>query len=209
MSDIFEGMRRSRILIPDNTPLSLLAMAGPEALDWLFVPGAEVWITDMVREEAVREPDQGGDRRELHRQDIAEWFARNAHRINIQTTDEFVEYEKAMKVWQMAGMPAELKPSWVGRGEKSILQILEGVENSVADGEAVVAIVDDGKARAAIKALDHVDVDLMGTETYLHWMATRFQVKEAETAWIAIRIAADDKVPVERDDDPVHVFKMA
>ena len=43
------GMATPRILIPDNTPLSLLAMAGPKALDWLFAPGAEVWVTDMVR----------------------------------------------------------------------------------------------------------------------------------------------------------------
>ncbi len=34
--------RRPRLLIPDNTPLSLLAMIGADALDWLFVPGAEV-----------------------------------------------------------------------------------------------------------------------------------------------------------------------
>lgn len=208
MSDLFEGMRRSRILVPDNTPLSLLAMAGSEALDWLFVPGADVWITDMVREEALREPDEGGDRRAQHRKDIAAWLERNAHRIHIQETDEFVEYEKAKKTWRLAGSPVDLKPSWAGRGEKSMLQILDGVEKSVAEGEAVLALADDSRARAAIKALNNVDVDLMGTETYLHWMATRFQIKQAETAWPAICIAAGDKVPREVEEDPIHIFSM-
>ena len=41
--------RRSRILIPDTTPLSLLALIGSDALDWLFVPNADVWISDMVK----------------------------------------------------------------------------------------------------------------------------------------------------------------
>ena len=41
--------RRPRLLIPDNTPLSLLSMMGKEALDGLFELGAEVWVTDMVR----------------------------------------------------------------------------------------------------------------------------------------------------------------
>ena len=36
--------------------------------------------------------------------------------------------------------------------------------------EAVIAIVDDRKARAAIKALEDVDIDLMATETYLEWL---------------------------------------
>jgi hypothetical protein len=42
--------RKPRLLIPDTTPLSLLSMMGKAALDWLFELGAEVWITDMVRE---------------------------------------------------------------------------------------------------------------------------------------------------------------
>jgi hypothetical protein len=31
-----------RLLIPDNTPLSLLSMMGKDALDWLFELGADV-----------------------------------------------------------------------------------------------------------------------------------------------------------------------
>jgi hypothetical protein len=37
MNDLFVGMRKARILIPDHTPLSLLAMVGPKALDWGYL----------------------------------------------------------------------------------------------------------------------------------------------------------------------------
>jgi hypothetical protein len=96
---------RWRLLIPDNTPLSLLGLLGVEALDWLFVPGAEVWVTDMVREEALRDPDPGDDRRAEHRAIISDWFNRNRHRIRIQSTAEGLEYKKAMEVWRRAGSP--------------------------------------------------------------------------------------------------------
>jgi hypothetical protein len=104
--------RRSRLLIPDTTPLSLLALIGLDALDWLFVPEADVWISDMVKEEAIRDPDPGGDQRLQQRAVLKEWFARNANRIHIKTTREGEEYAKAMQNWQLAGSKAELKPSW-------------------------------------------------------------------------------------------------
>jgi hypothetical protein len=53
-------------LIPDTSPLSLLAMVG-SALDWLFVPNADVWIPDMVKAEATRVPDQDRSRRQRAR----------------------------------------------------------------------------------------------------------------------------------------------
>ncbi|QXZ80886.1 MULTISPECIES: hypothetical protein [unclassified Rhizobium] len=45
----------------DNTPLYLLGTI--EALNWLFEPGCEVMITDMVTAEAIREPGEGWDQR--------------------------------------------------------------------------------------------------------------------------------------------------
>jgi hypothetical protein len=83
----------------------------------------------MVKHEALRDPDEGGDRREAHRRDIADWFKRNADRIHEQITDEGEEYRKAMEARRLAGMPNELKPSWKGRGEWSILEVLDRREN--------------------------------------------------------------------------------
>ena len=197
--------RRSRILIPDTTPLSLLSLIGSDALDWLFVPKADVWISDMVKEEAIRDPDPGDDQRLQQRAVLKDWFARNANRIHIKDTREGEEYAKAMQNWQLAGSKAELKPSWKGRGERSVLQVLEVVESVLADGEAVVVLVDDNKARIAIQLENQFDIDLMGTESFITWMRDRFKMPNAENAWAAIRIAAGNNVPGTRDDDPVYV----
>src|SRR3954454_5663997 len=100
--------RRPRILIPDTSPLSLLAMIGSDALDWLFVPNADVWIPDMVKAEATRIPDPGDDQRLEQRSTIADWFKRNENRIHIVETHEGVEYAKAMQAWILAGSKPEL-----------------------------------------------------------------------------------------------------
>ncbi|HMI96614.1 MAG TPA: hypothetical protein VK479_08900 [Micropepsaceae bacterium] len=199
--------RRSRILIPDTTPLSLLALIGRDALDWLFVPRADVWVTDMVREEAIRDPDPGDDQRLSHRAVLKEWFAGNANRIHIKATREGEEYAKAMTNWQLAGSKPELKPSWKGRGERSVPGVIEAVESLLADGEAVVVLVDDNKARIAIQLGHEFDIDLMGTESFVTWMRDRFRMPNAENAWAAIRIAAANNVPETRDDDPVYLRK--
>jgi hypothetical protein len=196
--------RRPRILIPDTTPLSLLAMVGADALDWLFIPNADVWISDMVREESIRDPDPGDDQRLLHRALLRDWFARNENRIHIKATSEGEEYAKAMKTWQLAGARPELKPSWKGRGERSVLQVLEVVAAILEDGEAAVVLVDDNKARIAIQLENEFDIDLMGTESFITWMHEKFKVPNAEHAWAAIKIAAGNNVPKPREDDPVH-----
>lgn len=199
--------RRSRILIPDTSPLSLLAMIGIEALDWLFVPKADVWIPDMVKTEATRAPDPGDDQRHKHRATLGKWFQRNANRIHIVETHEGLEYSKAMQAWELAGSKPELKPSWKGRGEKSVLQVLDVVETVLEDGEAAVVLVDDNKARIAIQLETEFDVDLMGTESFITWMHERFKVPNTENAWAAIKIAAGGNAPVGNEDDPVFLRK--
>lgn len=178
--------RRLRLLIPDNGPLALLALVGEHALDWLFVPGAEVWITDMVRQEALRDADPDDVQRREHRAVIRAWFDRNGHRIRIQETDAGEEYRKAMEAWELAGRLPQLKPSWRGRGDASILQVLDAAAKVVASGEAIVALVDDRKVRAALRVTNKTDIDLMATETFLAWMAGRFGIEEARAAWLGI-----------------------
>ncbi|WP_076861775.1 hypothetical protein [Bradyrhizobium mercantei] len=199
--------RRSRILIPDTSPLSLLAMIGSDALDWLFVPNADVWVPDMVKAEATRAPDPGDDQRLEHRATISDWFKRNENRIHIVETHEGVEYAKAMETWILAGSKPELKPSWKGRGEKSILQVLDVVETLLADGEAAVVLIDDNKARIAIQLENEFDIDLMGTESFITWMHEKFKIADAQNAWAAIKIAAGGNAPVTNDADPIYLRK--
>jgi hypothetical protein len=81
------------------------------------------------------------------------------------------------------------------------------VESALADGDAVVVLVDDNKARIAIQLGHEFDIDLMGTESFVTWMRDRFRMPNAENAWAAIRVAAGNNVPETRDDDPVYVRK--
>lgn len=186
--------RKPRILIADNTPLSVLSLLGSEGLDWLFVPGAGVWITDMVKEEAVRDPDPGSDQRLAQRAILIKWFADNAHRIHEQPTVEGEEYRKAMANWRDAGGKSETKPSWSNRGDRSILEVMTVIDALVQEGEAIVAIMDDRKVRAALEVMK-LDMDMMSTETFIIWMSDTFGIKQADTAWQTIKSIMGDRVP--------------
>jgi hypothetical protein len=198
------------LLIPDSTPLSLLAMLGGEALDWLFVPGAELWVTDMVRNEALREPDPGDDPRTWQRRVLRAWFEENAPRIHIKPTLEGQDYEREMRNWVRGGRPAADKPSWRNRGERSLVDVLSAAAQLVADGEAVILLVDDRSARAMlVRAVQsrELEADIMATETFLVLLEEDFGVVEAGTAWQAIRLAAGGNEPATPVADPVYVRK--
>lgn len=202
-----------RLLIPDDSPLSLLAMGGPLVLDYLFAPGVEVWVTDMVQMEATREPDEGDDQRKDFRADLAAWFERNRNRIKIQKTQSGDEYRKAMINWVASGKNPETKPSWKGRGESSILNILEAVEKTMEDNEKVVVLVDDRKARGAIRVTEGLNIDILSTEAFLKDVEHYHGVENATDAWIVIAVAAGynedgvSRVPEKPKEDPIFVRK--
>jgi hypothetical protein len=200
--------RRARILIPDNTPLSLLAMVGRDALDWLFVPGAEVWVTDMVRHEALRDPGPGDGPRKEHRQALQDWFTDNAHRLRIEVTSEGRDYERAMRNWIRAGRVPEDRPSWTDRGERSMRQALAVTRNLIENGESVLLLVDDRAARALLAQAaqtEGLNADLMATETFLALLEQDFGVAAAGAAWQAIHIAASGNEPAAPEPDPIHI----
>jgi hypothetical protein len=202
--------RTPRLLVPDSTPLSLLAMLGKEALGWLFVPGSELWVTDMVRNEALREPDPGDDPRTGQRRVLRAWFEENASRIRIQPTPEGRDYEREMRNWVRGGRPPADKPSWRNRGERSVADVLSAAAEVVADGEAVILLVDDRSARAMlVRAVQsrELEADIMATETFLVFLEEDFGVVEAGTAWQAIRLAAGGDEPATPVADPVYVRK--
>lgn len=179
-----------RLLIPDNGPLSLLAMGGQATLDYLFAPGVEVWVTDMVHIEATREPDADDDQRRGFRDDLATWFKENRHRIKIQKTPSGEEYRKAMINWVAGGKKPETRPSWRGRGEASILDVLDAVENIVQDSEKVVVLVDDRKVRGAIRLTEGLNIDILSTEAFLKDVKFNHGVANATDVWIVIQHAA-------------------
>ena len=199
---------RPRLLIPDSTPLSLLSMMGKTALDWLFELGADVWITDMVREEALRDPGPGADQRQGQRAALRDWFSDNANRILIEPTPQGADYRREMRNWVGAGsLPAD-KPTWRNRGEASISEVTPLATSVVRSGETLILLLDDRAARATFVAAVHIhalDADIMGTQTFLAMLERDFHVMEAATAWQTVRIAAGGDIPVPYTPDPIVV----
>jgi hypothetical protein len=183
-------------------------MMGQEALDWLFELGADVWVTDMVREEALRDPSPGADQRSGQRAALRNWFNVNANRIVIQPTAQGADYQRDMRNWVGAGSNPADRPTWRGRGEASIAELIPLAASVVRQGEKLVLLVDDRAARAVFVAAvqtNILDADIMGTQTFLAMLERDFGIIEAATAWQAVRIAADGDVPVPYDPDPIVV----
>jgi hypothetical protein len=218
-------VRRPAILVSDAGPLSLLATI-PGALDWLFVPGCEVWIPDIIRDEVIRDPGEGRDQRIEHRAELADWFQQNSYRIKKLTTRigtqygrEMLGYERSMELWRRAGSPPELapvRPDWKDRGDQSVWVGVNIANDALATGECVIALADDHNVRAAIEARGRqkkkASIDVMGTQVFIQWMVDDFGVEAALTAWETIKEAREGKVPAfdigDQDgeaEDPVYV----
>ena len=191
-----------RFLIMDSTPLSLLGCIG--ALDWLFLPGCPVMITDMVVAEVLRDPGDDKDQRRAARASIRDWLDRNDSRLTILTTEEGSRYQREMELWELAAKPERLKPTWSDRGERSLLSAVQDLRQALSQGEEIVVIVDDRNARDAVRAV-RADLTMMGTRTFIRWMDEDFGAPGADTAWHAIRIATASRADEGDLNDPVFV----
>jgi hypothetical protein len=199
----------------------------PGALNWLFVPGCEVWIPDIILNEVLRNPGEGRDQRIGHRAEVAGWAQANRYRIKRLETRigkrydaEMQSYETSMDLWWRPGSPVglePLRPEWTDRGDESVWIGVNMADDALATGESV-ALTDDRNVRAAIEARGRqkksASIDLMGTQTFIQWMARDFAVKDALTAWNAIQLAREGKVlafnpdideQVGEADDPVYI----
>ena len=194
--------KKPKLLIADNAPISVLSEIDG-ALDWLFKPGCDVWMTDMVLIEARRRPKPGGRERKAARASFENWFARNKHLIKVVDTTTGEGFIRNMTLWEMAGRPEGYEPNTANLGEASVLSKLEAIRETVADQTAVV-LMDDRNGRAAAKALQ-LNIDLMGTQTFISWMAEDFKVKEAENAWVTLQAILGKELDHGEEDDPVYV----
>lgn len=198
-----------RILLPDATPVSLLASLGDEALDWLLAPGLPLWLTDMVIIEITREPDEGADRRKETRAAAADWLRRNRGRYRIENTPEGKAYLAAMQAWEALGRPPAAKPPWANRGELSLRDALNlSVSGALGADEEVILLVDDRPARRLLAQTledEGLNGTIMATETFLVWLVEDFGIGAAATAWPAIAIAAGETQPPAPADDPLEI----
>lgn len=201
-----EDPKKPKLLIMDNTPLSVLSNL-PGALDWLFKPECDVVITDMVLEEVRRERGEGGDARRAARAEFEAWFKRNKHRIQVAQTRLGRKYRQAMELWEKAGRPPDLRPEEADLGEESVLAKVKMTRELLLPDQTFLVLMDDRDGRDAVKLL-RTNVDLMSTQTFVQWMAEDFGVKEAGTAWVTLeRILGDDLDPGPAED-PVYVRKF-
>ena len=194
--------KRPKLLIADNGPISVLSEI--DALDWLFEPGCALWMTDMVLIEARRPPKPGGRGRKAARANFEGWFERNRSRIKVVDTTTGREFMNNMQLWEMAGRPQGREPSTANLGEASILGKLEAIRETVAEDQAAIVLMDDRNGRAAAKTL-RLNIDLMGTQTFIAWMAEDFKIKAAETAWVTLEAILGKELDHGEDDDPVFV----
>jgi hypothetical protein len=111
-----EDPKKPKLLIMDNTPLSVLSNL-PGALDWLFKPECDVVITDMVLEEVRRERGEGADAMRAARAVFEAWFKRNRHRIQVAPTRIGRKYRQAMELWGKGRTP-ERSPAGRGRSRR-------------------------------------------------------------------------------------------
>jgi hypothetical protein len=167
----------------------------------------------MVAIEATRDPDPDDDRRTEQRKLLADWLADNSHRIRVMETAVGREYEKAMTNWRMGGSVPDLKPSWKGRGDYSLLDVLSVAETVVDDSEAVVLLVDDRRARAALRQTENLNLDILSTRAFIDILETEFGIENASDIWTIIEIGAGvnehgkSKVPDPLLEDPLYVRK--
>ena len=183
------------LLITDATPLSLLANCGTEGLNWLFALKLPVVVTDMVKEEVIRDPDPSADQRKLNRTVLRDWFEMNDESIEIVETRTGSDYFNAMDLWERARKPADAKPRWRDRGDFSLLELIHTFDAFDLESETAVVLIDDIKARAAIGGEATLNVDMIGTRALLHILETQFEIAGAGTAWQTIRSAQRNKVP--------------
>jgi hypothetical protein len=163
-------------------------------------------MTDMAVEEAVRDPGLGKDRRLGVRSSITQWIERNRYRIRIVETSEGTEYAKSMANWHRAGSLPALRPDWADRGEAGLLRVIRTARHDLPRNATIIVLVDDRDARAAVR-LVRADIDLMGTQTFIRWIAEDFGIELAETAWTAILMATDRTADPGEEEHPVHIRK--
>ena len=195
-----------KLLIMDNGPIACLSNIDG-ALDWFFEPEFEVWMTDMVLIEARRKSAPGGRVRNAAMSYFQRWFNQNKYRIKVVVTKEGQAYATAMKLWEMAGSPQEVKPNSSDYGEASILSKLRTIRKLVTEGETVIVVMDDRDGRAAVKGLE-MNVDLMLTRTFIAMMDEDYHVKVAATAWETLVQILGEELDYGEDNDPVYVRPM-
>lgn len=194
-----DDIRKPQILIPDNTPISLLGAVNE--LDLLFKPTGTLWMTDVVMDEAKRPRKEAQHLREV----VSEWIDVNRYRIKRVQTRQGRLMEQMQRLWVAAGRPDDDRPDLADFGERSIADAVSNARDIPEEDGAFVAIVDDRDGRDIMRNV-RADIDLMGTRTFIRWIAEDYDGQDPAELWARIvRATKGTADPGLGDDDPEYI----
>ena len=174
------------ILVPDDGALLAMAEHGADALDWLFLPGAEVVVTDMVRNELLRDRPTGEeDYHPKQRSLLAHWFSANGQRLTILVSEAGEEYAADMAAWERAGHPAGLMPEldWSDGARLShvlqTLSLLRVSPGKAPHGRKILVVANHSNTRSLVHTKVSDDLALTGTLRFFGMVAGEYRIDKA------------------------------
>jgi hypothetical protein len=171
---------RTALLVPDDGALLALAEYGADALDWLFLSGAAVFVTDAVRREIVRDRNPGeDDYAPRQRPLLAHWFGQNAGRIRVLPSRQGAAYDHDMAQWERGGHSGPA-PSWDWDDQPRAADAVRAAQRIPEEANARVLVVANHDAtRAALHHLLSETLALTGTTRFIGMIAGTFGVEKA------------------------------
>jgi hypothetical protein len=172
---------RTLIFLPDDGALLAIAEHGIEALDWLFLPGAQVVTTDGVRHELLRDraPDED-DYSPKQRPVLALWFERNVSRISVVPSEAGERFLRDVESWERSGHRDGGAPAWDWSDNPRAAMAVGALEAIPSSREERVLVVanHDG-TRAAIRRMLSDTLSLTGTARFIGMIAGEFGIQKA------------------------------
>lgn len=171
---------RTAILVPDDGALLAMAEYGADALDWLFLSGAKLFVTDAVRHEVLRDRKAGeDDYAPAQRPLLAHWFEKNAGRIGVIESEQNVAHERDVGRWERGGH-AGPAPSWDWEDEPRAADAVRAVGRIPAkDRERVLIVANHDATRAAFRDRLSDALALTGTTRFIGMIAGQFRIEKA------------------------------
>lgn len=172
---------RAIILLPDDGALLAIVEHGIDALDWLFLPGAQIFVTDAVRHELLRdrvigEDDYAPQQRPL----LALWFERNVARVSVISSEAGDRHRRETEHWERTGHRVDGAPTWDWSDSPRAASAARALEALLPFGDTrVLVIANHDATRAAIRARASGGVQLTGTMRFFGMIAGEFQIPKA------------------------------
>jgi hypothetical protein len=168
------------ILLPDDGALLAMAEHGADALDWLFLSGARVYVPEAVHHEIVRDRGPGeDDYAPRERPVLALWFERNGDRIRVLPDDEVPRHRTEQERWRRSGRagPAPDR-DWDDDPRASMAAAaVDAIPGP--DRDRVLVVANHDATRAAMRGLPSDVVALTGTTRFFGMIAAEFKVDKA------------------------------